>query len=547
MKITHSFVKLFAICLASATLLTVISPDSAPGADGAAKIANQEELKKQRKKAAHRQRRIICNNDGDDALRCKEPTVESLLEKRPIALVGTHVDTIFYSTTQALGMYSHNTKVAEVLLKKEKPWLAKNWTKEFIDQGTDSLKIMVDFCHKNHIEIFWSMRMNDTHDASPVYGHCFFPQWKKDHPEWLLGSLGSQRRHGARTAADYGRQEVRDMAFNVYQEVCQNYDVDGIELDFFRHAFFFKRHAMGQDCGQEERDIMTGLLRRIRKMTETVGLKRGRPILVTVRVPDSVGYCAAIGLDIVSWMEDDLIDILVPSGYVRLNPWKVSVELGHKYNLPVYPCLSETRVRDPEAHKVRASLECYRARAMNVWDSGADGVYLFNLFDPHLPHWSEMGDPKALQAMDKVYTTGARSVNYAGNALSKGMRFLNRQVVSPKRPIPLTIGRPATIELPVGEQLLQPKDSKQAVPDVKLRLRIKKLANPGDLCVKLNNKPLAGGTKSGDWLEFSVTPGVLMKGMNNFQITLNKDSTAKPIIEDLLLWVRYKKRLMEKK
>ena len=540
MRIAYKLIKMFSICFTSAALLTMILPCSAPAADGAARIANQEELKQQRKKAAHRRRRIIFNNDGDDALRCKEPTVESFLEERTSALLGTHVDTIFYSTTQSLGMHSHNTKVAEVLLSKEKPWLARNWTREFIDQGTDNLKMMVDFCHKNHIEIFFSMRMNDTHDASSTYGHCFLPQWKKDHPQWLLGSLGSRRRHGAHTAADYGRQEVRDITFNVYQEVCQNYDVDGIELDFFRHTFFFKRHSMGQDCGLQERDMMTGLLRRIRKMTETVGSKRGRPILVAVRVPDSVGYCAAIGLDIVRWMEDDLVDILVPSGYFRLNPWEVSVQLGHKYGVAVYPCLSESRIRDPEARKVRASLECYRGRAMNVWDSDADGVYLFNLFNPRLPHWSELGDPKVLETLDKVYCTGARAVGYAGRSLTNGMRFLNRQVVSPERPMPLTPGKPATVELRVGQHVGK-KDAQGIVPDVKLRLRIRELANPGDLSVKLNDEALTGATKSDDWLEYPVSPTLVAKGANRFEIVLKAGSVTKPTVEDLLLWVRRNK------
>jgi len=41
--------------------------------------------------------------------------------------------------------------------------------------------------------------------------------------------------------------------------------------------------------------------------------------------------CRANGFDIVRWMKEDLIDLLMVSGYFRLNPWETSVKLGHKY------------------------------------------------------------------------------------------------------------------------------------------------------------------------------------------------------------------------
>jgi len=543
-------------------LLVVLSGASVPAQEVAGKATNLEELRKQRTKAAHRQRRIIFNNDGNEPVYwIKEATPKALLDCRTTPLLDTHVDTIFYCTwSSPFGTFTHNTKVGEVFdIAKEikhpnntrrvfsKLAFGDNKTAEFIKQGTDPLKIMVEFCKKNNIEIFWTMRMNDTHDAagpSCWYGNgIMLNQLKKDHPEWLLGSKEKRVKRGAWTAVDYGRQEIRDLAFKFHEEVCENYDVDGIELDFFRHLNYFKRPAMGEDASQEDRDKMTSMLRRTRKMTEKVGLKRGRPILVAVRVPDSVGYCKAVGFDIVRWMEDDLIDILIPSGYFRLNPWEAIVQLGHKYDVAVCPCLSETRVRDRQANIVRRSPECYRARAMNVWESGADGVYVFNLPDVHTSDtslWCELGDAKALETMDKVYTTGARSVSAANHRLSNGVRFLNRQLVSPERPMELVPGKTATIELRVGQHV-RVKEPQGVVPSVQLRLRVKDLADAGDLSVKLNDELLGGGTKSGDWLEYPVSPPLVAKGTNRFELTLQPDTAAKPTVEDLLLWVRYNK------
>ena len=151
-----------------------------------------------------------------------------------------------------------------------------------------------------------------------------------------------------------------------------------------------------------------------------------------------------------------------------------------------------------------------------------------------------LGDPKALETMDKVYTTGARGVGAANRYIADGVRFLNRQLVSPERPMALEPGKAATIELRVGQHV-RAKEPQGIGPSVQLRLRVKNLADAGDLSVKLNDELLSGGTKSGDWLEYSVSPPLVAKGMNRFELTLKPDTAAKPTVEDLLLWVRYKK------
>jgi len=542
MKVTSNKATVSWARLVLAALIVVVFGASLPAGDGTPKPTNLDQLKQQRKKAAHRQRRIIFNNDGNEPVYyLKEATPKALLDCRTTALVGTHVDTIFYCTwSSGFSYFTHDTKVGLPFVCKENK-LANNKTREFLDQGTDPLKIMVDFCRKNNIEIFWSMRMNDTHDASGAwYGPLLFPPLKKEHPEWLLGSKDKRPAKGRWTAVDYGRPEIRDLAFKFIEEVCQNYDVDGIEMDFFRHLNYFKRPSMGKEASDEERRMMTDLLRRVRKMTEEIGLERGRPILVAVRVPDSVGYCAAMGFDLVGWMEDDLIDIFVPSGYFRLNPWEVSVELGHKHGVAVYPCLSESRLRG-EAGKVRQSLAGYRARATNAWASGADGVYTFNSFNPHSPLWSELGDPKVLQTLDKVYTTGARGVRVADSWMMNGSRFLNRRPVSPERPLKLAPGKTAGVELRVGLQVDATRAGGPA-PEVKLRLQIKNLDAPNQLAVKLNGKPLGGATPSDSWFEYSVPASLVKKGINRFELTLQPESKAKPILQDLLLWVRYKRQ-----
>jgi len=264
---------------------------------------SETEWKKQRKELAHRKRRMIFDNDGNEPVYyCKEPTAESLLECRTTPLIGSQVDTIMYCTwSSGFSYFTHDTKVGQLFTCTESNF-SNNKTQEFIDQGTDPLEIMVDFCKKNDIEVFWSMRMNDTHDsATQWYGPLMFPQLKKDHPEWLIGSPEKKPKTGRWTAVDYSREEIRDLTFRFFEEVCENYDIDGVSVDFFRHLLYFPSHGFDGVATQDDLDAMTDLVARIREMTERVGKERGRPILISTRVPDSVDFCKAVG-NLLCWL-----------------------------------------------------------------------------------------------------------------------------------------------------------------------------------------------------------------------------------------------------
>ena len=391
------------------------------------------------------------------------------------------------------------------------------------------------------------MRMNDIHDAwGGWYSPFLFPPIKREHPDWLMGTEDKRPVDGAWSAVDYGRPEVRDLAFQFFEEVCNNYDVDGVEMDFFRHLTYFRKHAWGEPVGQEELDMMTDLFRRIRTMADEAAVKKGHPILISVRVPDSVELCKAVGFDIERWMAEDLIDIMVVSGYFRLNYWDVSAKLGHKHGVPVYACLSETRMKDAEAHKTRASLASYRARAINAWYGGVDGVYMFNYFNPNSPLWHEVGALDTLAGLDKVYTTGARGTGNLDFWYTDGERFVNRSLLSPCRARKLAVGQTETVDLLVGEDLRFGKgkgesegEAGAATPKVTLQLRVQDLAKPDDLAVTLNGAQLAGGVQEGLWVNYALAPAQVKQGMNRFDIALNEGAQGSPVLQDLLLWVRY--------
>ncbi|MBN2314603.1 MAG: hypothetical protein JXM79_11785, partial [Sedimentisphaerales bacterium] len=361
-------------------------------------------LRNERERAKFRRRRIIMNNDGNDFIIQSKADLEppdAFLDRRTTALVDSQVDSIFYCTgvfDKYYNLMDESDRVPDRMIKSELVKLMKQ-------RQIDCLKIMTDFCHEHGKEIFWSMRMNDTHDSDPQRSDLM-SQWKKDHPEFLVGSLDDRYNlpygNGRWSSVNYGLQEVRDKVYRILSEICRRYDVDGIELDFLRHPILFKEHVWGQPVSREHRDVLTGLIRRIRQMTEREGLRRNRPFLVAIRVPDSTGFCRAIGIDLEQWLEEGLIDIVTGGGSRRYEPWENLVKLGKTYHVPVYACFEEGRLRRITETKNEINLPVWRGEALNAWRAGVNGVYTFNLFDPTNRLFREIGDPKLLEGLERV-------------------------------------------------------------------------------------------------------------------------------------------------
>lgn len=518
-------------------LLTVVLllgglPAFCHGAEPAAKPITLEQLRDLRKQAAHRQRRVIFNNDGCDCLyypRNKKADAAGFLDQRTTPLAGTQVDAIAYCTiSSGFSNFTHRTKVGTLLTRSASEFEIspemRNITQDLIDQGTDCLAAVLGFAHAHKMECFWSMRMNDTHDVAhtPEHPYFLFPKLKYDHPEWLVGNPLKRTPYGRWSSVDYTRPEIRDLALQYLEEVCRNYDLDGVELDFFRHLCYFKSVANGGKASPQELDMMTELVARVRTMTEEIGLRRGRPILVAVRVPDSVEFCRDMGLDIEQWLQRGLADLLVTTCYFQLNPWEYSVRLGHKYGVPVYPCLSDARV-EGESRFSRSSVECYRGRAMNAWAAGADGIHLFNLFDvfgSRSPVFKEVGDPKGLARLNKLYFATLRDGD-PNRWLSGGSKYGTVPILTPAHPHTIKRDRPLAIDVMMGDDLGAGHGAK-----VSCHLLMPRLSKTAEVAVRVNGHALTGGKMVDGWLDLPVPAERVRRYANRVEVTL--DARALP-------------------
>lgn len=484
-----------------------------------------DQLRERRTELAHSKRRVVMNNDGCDVLyfpKDQQVTVEGFLEKRTTPLAGTHVDTIvFCPTSSGFSYFTHNTQAGTLLARSGEEFgilpETRNIAQDLIDLQTDCLQAVVDFGHHHEMEVFWSMRMNDTHDVAhrPDKPYFLFPPLKVEHPDWLVGDPVQRTPYGRWSSVDYARPEIRELAFRFIEEVCRNYDVDGIELDFFRHLCYFKNTASGETADDQQREMMTDLMERVRQMTEQVGMQRGRPILVAVRVPDSVEYCRDMGFAIEHWMRNGLIDMLITTGYFRLNPWEYSVQLGHKYDVPVYPCLSDSRVRG-ETRFLRRSTASYRGRAMNAWAAGADGLHVFNYFDPKAAIWREIGDPDQLTTMERLYFVNVRDGD-ANRFLANGRNYRTTSVFGPSHPQSITKDRPAELEIMLGEDFSAVRE-RDHQPQITLHLDVPAVQQVEQLHVRLNGQELTDAKLTDGWVDYAVAPELVKPGANRVEI-----------------------------
>ncbi|MEX0643110.1 MAG: hypothetical protein WD468_10440 [Pirellulales bacterium] len=514
------------------------APDSSVSASPSAGTA----IKELRRKAAERQRRLIYNNDGGDVIWLTQPTAEALLQRSTTMLVGTQVDNISYCPRSVgLDSFTYFTKIGTIFTVREGHY-ASNQMEALVAKGIDPLRVMVDFGKRENKELFYSLRMNDTHDASLQNGHLSLPanRFKAAHPEYMLGTPTKRPKHGAWTALDYGQPEVRERVFRLFEEACRNYDIDGVELDFFRHPVFFRSTSRGESVTDEERATMTELMVRIRKMADEVGQLRGRPILISMRVPDSVEYCRAIGLDLENWMASDLLDIYVPAGYFQLNDWEYSTALGHKYGVKVYPSLDDTRIMDVSVNALRMNNLAYRARAADAWRAGADGIYLFNLpesFRTGTGLIQELGDPTLLATLDKEYYCSYRGVkNAAGGNLPYGP-YLKLETLNPDNPRKIEPGKTASARLSLGENL-----GRETSANLKLRLKVQGLSDAAGLLVVLNGKSLTMKPGSNAWFESVLSNSELRNGSNTIEVSLTSDAKQPATWSDAVLEVRHAKK-----
>jgi len=499
-------------------------------------------LAAQREVMKHRSRRLIYNNDGYEAENVGADTPDGFLSRRMKPALDTQVESVFFCTG-ATTMFNHRTdKFGETYGKyitvksgeSERRYKAN--LEALAEAGTDPLELAIKLCKENDLEIFFSHRINDIHDS---FLDWEFSTWKRDHPEYLLGKRGDWQKFPSSnprrrwSALDFEKQEVRDYLLAIIDDVLSRYDVDGIEIDYFRSPMFFRPNLIFQAVTAEHVEILTGFQRRVREKAYEHGNRRGRPILVATRVPMTKGKCLHVGIDIERWLKDDLLDVLTTGGgYMPFTmPTRELVELGHAHKVPVYPTISASGMKPP--HNTDAH---WRAAAANAWHTGADGIVLFNTFpsEPKHPHFTQLGDPEVFARMDKVFVMDNRPM-FVGDL---------RQSIPQSQILPVELdgsGRSREVVFPVGDDIAEAAKA-ETLAGAELRIQFDGMTSEDTIEVQLNGKTIETreGAEPG-WTCYAAEPTQWRRGDNTFSFhVLSTSGKSDLSVKAIELNVTYK-------
>jgi len=278
-----------------------------------------------------------------------------------------------------------------------------------LDSGVNPIEVFIDQAHKRGMKFVAGVRINDDHGA-PSQG----ARWIHDHPQWKLQQMPPGRLVVPGNTLDFTFPEVRTFYFGAVKEIVQRFDVDGIELTF-RSANHF---PYPRSISRKRQPLMTELIERIKAMLKEHEGIRNRPLLLGVRVPQTLEECHDCGLDIPAWIAKDLITYVSPGDcmFSDLNaPYEEFYSLTRGKQCRLFPGIQPYLCNgDRTSHPM--SIENYRAVAMNMYGAGADGVSLYN---PHmqlgsgyvlianypqgLTYLRELRDPGTISAAPRLY------------------------------------------------------------------------------------------------------------------------------------------------
>ena len=550
-----------------------------------------------------RRRRIVWNNDGSDMLQPayaggKWPiplkSVQGFLEGTLKYVEGTQVDSIFYCAHVNQPNWEIPTRYIQVL-------------------GANPVKHVVDFAHQNGMEFFYTIRMNDVHAGRYPPKGSYWPPFRLKHPELLMGYISRQhwekkvipwierfmaienerwekklydpqkelelrrqaeqehpladvfQRNGVASrdlwfwaGYNWALPPVRARYLEVVEGACQRYDLEGIELDWLRHTMFFK-------LGEERRNIpiMNDFVHQVRQRLDYYAQKRGRPLLLAVRTPDTIDSSLSLGLDPETWVREGWVDLVMAG--TGLMPFSIPmadwVHLGHRYDVPVYGCLDRLYstfrsgrpkfdMRDPDIEGDDASnYNSVHAACHRFWEEGVDGIYLYDWHTHHGPTdprdygtVPRVGEPGPLARRNKLYRIDTDYYSSSG-AIGDGC-------IAAQLPKAFT-----TQAGPSSSSFtFRIADDPGSVERATLQMRWKQPSDASRASCSLNGTPLSeprplsvkgyaasyglGFQEEAGWSAFEVSPSAVKRGDNRLEIVIQPADSGDPARPAELLEIR---------
>ncbi|MFI4910932.1 MAG: hypothetical protein ACIAQZ_04625 [Sedimentisphaeraceae bacterium JB056] len=184
---------------------------------------------------------------------------------------------------------------------------------QMVLEGNDFVESFVDRCKKDELTPFISIRLNDKHllneiDAPEHEGRSVhISKFYCDHLDYRIGEDKNdqyQRVH------NWAIPEAREYKFKFIKEICENYDISGLELDFMRHPNFFRLY---ETTSEQRAKIMADFVRDVRNLLDRTA-KKDTHRWLSVRIPAYIACHDPLGINLKEF-EKAGVDIFNISAY----------------------------------------------------------------------------------------------------------------------------------------------------------------------------------------------------------------------------------------
>ncbi|MEE2658951.1 MAG: hypothetical protein VX733_10630 [Candidatus Latescibacterota bacterium] len=495
--------------------------------------------------------RVIYNWDGAPHGYTPVPqSIEDFLDGVYAPLRDTQVDALFWCVGEHTARWQSQRleQLGDLHDRRYESAAAYTHTENIrlmLERGVDPQAEIIRRGHELGIAVYGSLRMNDNHfDGAqladlPRLHHTELTELRRQHPEWLLGNRTAE---WFALSWDLSVPEVRRHRLDHVRELCENYEWDGIELDWQRHAFHLPR-----DLSYRLRWTLTDLQRAAREITRKRAEQLGRPFHLAARVSGSLRGCDDIGYDVETWVREGLVDVLIPAGNAATDPAIEVAEfvaLCEPHGVAVYPGFDGGLPGGSTAPEGPIRKDRLRTRAIGARHRhlGATGIYVFNwhsgAIGPRVDMLHEIGEDETLAPTDKVYAATHRVVVEEGpwRGAYRGDRLRGQ--------VPVPLCKSLTDTGPVI--FIELADETTAAPPlaVELRIRIDEWIEGDGVAVRWNGEELSGGephydlpasnadlnavplpisqVSSAAWLRFALSPDSVQAGCHTVEVVLRR-------------------------
>lgn len=458
-----------------------------------------------------RRRRIVVQYDANDVLwTCWKHRVNNdvsfdrfrdalfSFEDEP----GSQIDAIWWDMAGSPLSSAYPSKVL--------PPVAHPLLQQWLREGVDWVKELVNETRRRKLEVFWNHRISEV-ECLPEGGVSKLPQpLKVEHPDWVVPA--SWWPQGMWNLSSEG---LREHHVSMLRELVSRYDLDGLQIDFSRHIPCL---PVGRQW--EMREEITRFMRMARQMLVEVTASRGRPLLLAAKVPQTLEGCHIDGFDVRAWAEQHLVDILtLGSRTMNVDVEGIRAAVGTEVQLQ--PCFDDHHATDGYRY---GSIEFLRGVFANHWQRGANSVVTFNWSmgppeveksfgfknapNAHQAAYKEVGELRTLAGKDKFFAVERRG----GYPWADG--FFNRNDTAP---LPLILSD----DKPMDPITIHISDAPAANSSLTLRSILFQAQEADSFEIHFNGIALPVTTRDPEWKDaqiFSPKPQPISGGSGDYKI-----------------------------